>query len=66
MSRQRYAASVIDEATALIVRGHAGEVMGRGKVHFYDRKKPVEDGKPDYESIPAGGRYDLKDRKCLP
>jgi cyanophycinase len=56
----------IDEATALVVQGHVGQVMGRGQVHFYDRKKPVEEGKPDYESVKAGGRYDLKAREALP
>ena len=55
----------IDEATALIVQGHVGAVMGRAQVHFYDRKKPVEDGKPDYESVGPGGQYDLKARKVL-
>ena len=53
----------IDEATALIVQGHVGDVLGRGQVHFYDRRKPVEEGKPDYESVGAGGQYDLKARK---
>jgi cyanophycinase len=56
----------IDEATALVVRGHIGEVMGRGKVHFYDRRKPVAKDGPDYEAVGAGGRYDLKARKVLP
>ena len=55
----------IDEATALVVQGHVGQVMGRGQVHFYDRRKPAEDGKPDYESVKAGGRYDLKERKAF-
>ena len=54
----------IDEATALIVRGHVAEVMGKGEAHFYDRKKPVERDKPDYESVKAGQRYDLKQRKA--
>ncbi len=55
----------LDEATALIVRGHEAEVMGKGEVHFYDRQKPVEEGKPDYEALKAGGRYDLKARRVL-
>lgn len=55
----------IDETTALIVRGHVGEVMGKNKVHFYDRKKPIEDGKPDHESVGPNGQYDLKARKVL-
>jgi cyanophycinase len=56
----------LDEATAIVVKGHVAEVMGRGKAHFYDRRKPVEKDKPDYEAIPAGARYDLKERKVLP
>jgi cyanophycinase len=55
----------IDEATALIVQGHVAEIMGKNKVQFYDRKKPVEDGKPDYEVVRPGGKYDLKERKVL-
>ncbi len=56
----------LDEATAIVVRGHAAEVMGRGEAHFYDRTMPVKEGEPDHESVKAGGRYDLKDRKVLP
>jgi cyanophycinase len=56
----------IDESTALVVQGHIGEVMGRGKVHFYDRRIPLTKDGPDYEAVEAGGRYDLKARKVLP
>jgi cyanophycinase len=56
----------LDEATAIVVAGSTAEVMGKGHVHFYDRNKPVEDGKPDYEALQAGDRYDLKARKILP
>lgn len=55
----------LDEGTALIVKGHEANVMGRGKAHFYDRRKPVESDKPDYEALEAGDRYDLKERKTL-
>lgn len=55
----------IDETTALIVRGHVGEVMGRGKVYFYDRKKPIQKDRPDYEALEAGKRYDLRERKSV-
>jgi cyanophycinase len=55
----------IDEATALVVHGHVAEIMGKNKVQFYDRKKPVQDGKPDYEVVQPGGMYDLKNRKIL-
>jgi cyanophycinase len=56
----------IDESTAIVVTCSTAEVMGKGHVHFYDRNKPVEDGKPDYEVLKAGDRYDLKTRKALP
>jgi cyanophycinase-like exopeptidase len=48
----------IDEATALIVRGHQSEVMGQGQVHFFDRNKPVAEGQPADASVQTGGRYD--------
>jgi cyanophycinase len=55
----------LDEATAIVVSGHTAEIMGRGEVHFYDRNKPVEDGRPDHESFKAGVKYDLKGRKQI-
>ena len=55
----------IDEGTALIVQGKIGTVEGRSEVHFYDRRKPVTGGQPDYESVGDGGSYDLVDRKIL-
>ncbi len=56
----------IDEATALVVQGHVGAVLGNGKVYFYDRNKPRKESGPDYEAVPAGGRYDLKTHQPLP
>ncbi len=55
----------IDESTAIVVQGSVAEVMGRGEVHFYDRRKEVPDGKADYESVKTGGRYDLKARAII-
>jgi cyanophycinase len=55
----------LDEATAIVVQGHMADVMGRGRAHFYDRRKPVVEGQPDYEALSAGGKYDLKERKIL-
>ncbi len=52
----------IDESTAIIVRNSAAEVVGRGKVHFYDRKLPVYPDRPDYIALPAGSVYDLAER----
>ncbi len=56
----------IDEATALVVQGGQGEIVGRGAVHFFDAARPVVDGEPGYETVPAGGRYDLVTRKVVP
>ncbi len=55
----------IDEGTALVVHGHVGEIMGRGKVYFYDRRKSVPTEGDDYEAVESGGRYDLKARKVV-
>ncbi|OWK46880.1 cyanophycinase [Fimbriiglobus ruber] len=55
----------LDEATAIVVRGSQAEILGKGKVHFYDRRKPVKDGEPDYEAFPAGTKYDLVKRKVI-
>jgi cyanophycinase len=56
----------IDESTAIVVRGQTADVVGRGKVHFYDALRPAEAGKPDYVALGDGERYDLKERKVLP
>ncbi|MCP4850050.1 MAG: cyanophycinase [Verrucomicrobiaceae bacterium] len=55
----------IDEGTALIVEGEVGRISGKGSVHFYDRRKPVTKGEPDYESVHGGGRYQLVKRVIL-
>jgi cyanophycinase len=56
----------LDEATAIVVRGSTAEIMGKGKVYFYDRNKRTKEGQPDYEAFPAGTRYDLKERRAIP
>ena len=56
----------LDEATAIVVRGGVATVEGRGKAHFFDPKKKAEKGKPDYESLADGARYDLEARGALP
>ncbi len=56
----------IDEATAIVVRHHQAEVLGRGEVHFYDRRKPVVPGRKDYESLRAGDRFDFRLRQSIP
>lgn len=55
----------IDEATALVVKGTTAEIMGPGKVHFYDRRVPLEKDKPEYKAYGAGTKYDLKERKVI-
>ncbi|WP_020468038.1 cyanophycinase [Zavarzinella formosa] len=52
----------LDESTAIVVQGSVAEILGLGKAHFYDRKKPVKEGEPDFEAFPAGTRYDLVKR----
>jgi cyanophycinase len=56
----------IDEATAIVVKGSTADVIGKGKVHFYDARRKVEAGQPDFEALSEGGRYDLKERRILP
>ncbi len=55
----------IDEATAIIVQKSKAEVVGRGKVHFYDRNQPVVANKPDFVALKRGAEYDLAERKVL-
>jgi cyanophycinase len=55
----------IDESTAIVVDGSEAEVMGRGKVHFYDRRNQPPEGETDYRSLKAGERYDLKRRAVV-
>ncbi len=55
----------IDEATALVVKGSIADVIGKGKVHFYDTNRKFDKGESDYEALSAGGRYDLTARKIL-
>jgi cyanophycinase len=56
----------IDEATAIVVQGSTADVIGKGKVHFYDTNRKFDAGQPDYEALSAGSRYDLRERKVLP
>ncbi|MCG8653432.1 MAG: cyanophycinase [Pirellulales bacterium] len=55
----------IDEATALIVSGSQGEIVGRGEVYFYDRTTPVPEDGPDYVKLAAGSVYDLDQRQVV-
>lgn len=49
----------IDENTALVVSGKVAEVVGANNVYFYDRTKPVVEGKPDYATVRPGERFDM-------
>jgi cyanophycinase len=55
----------LDEGTAVLVQGTVLEVLGKGKVALYDRRKPVAPGGRDYEELGPAARYDLKERKRL-
>ncbi|MEM7476011.1 MAG: Type 1 glutamine amidotransferase-like domain-containing protein [Planctomycetota bacterium] len=55
----------IDEATAIVVRKSRADVVGRGKVHFYNRDLPVYPDQPDFLALEAGESYDLAERKQL-
>jgi len=56
----------IDEATALVVKGHMAEVIGKSKVLFYDIKRKKTLGEKFYMPLDAGERYDLKVRSVIP
>ncbi|MCP4190115.1 MAG: cyanophycinase [Planctomycetaceae bacterium] len=53
----------IDGGTAIIVQGNRAEVVGKGSVHFYDSRKVPTPGNVDYESVKAGGAYNLESRQ---
>lgn len=55
----------IDESTAIMVQESNAKVIGRGKVHFYDRNHPVVPGERDFVALPAGSEYDLVKRQVL-
>jgi cyanophycinase len=55
----------LDEATALVVTGEVGEILGRGEAHFYDRPPGRPADPSDRESVGAGGRYQLRERQVL-
>jgi cyanophycinase-like exopeptidase len=55
----------LDESTAIVVRGSTAEILGKGSVYFYDRKKPITDDGKDYEAYSAGTKYDLAKRRKI-
>lgn len=52
----------IDESTAIIVQKSTAEVVGKGKVYFYNRDEPVVSGKDDFLALGSGSSYDLANR----
>ena len=57
----------LDEAAAIVVQGSTAEVVARKgrRVLFYDRRKPVVAGQPDYTPLVDGQRFDLAKRAIL-
>ncbi len=55
----------LDEGTAIIVKKSTAKVIGRGKVHFYDRNQPVIPGEPDFLALQDGEAFDLAKRKLM-
>ncbi len=55
----------IDESTALRVQGSTAEVIGKGKVFFYDRQKTVVPGKDDFLALGQGQAFNLNSRKVV-
>ena len=55
----------IDESTAIRVQGSKAEVVGNGKVFFYDRRKPVVPGEKDYLALSKGQSLDLQKREVI-
>ena len=53
----------IDEDTAIVVRGDAFEVLGRGYVAIYDHARRLDSGSPFYFLAP-GDAYDLAGRRA--
>ena len=55
----------IDESTALVVQKSRAEVVGRGKVYFYDRNQPVVPGEDDFLALKSGSVFDLAEREVV-
>ncbi len=55
----------LDEGTALVVVESRGEVVGKGEVHVYDRRREMPGDGPDHLSLGAGAIFDLVDREIV-
>lgn len=55
----------IDEGTALIVRKHTAEIVGKGHVAFYNAREQKVAGDMSYVSVRDGQQYDLQARRIV-
>ena len=55
----------IDEATAIVVTQSNARVVGKGRVHFYDRRRPVVPGEDDFIALEEGSVFDLASRSVV-
>ena len=56
----------LDEATAIVVERQIATVMGRGQVHIYDHRQQTDaSAEKDYQSLSAGTRFDLVERRVI-
>lgn len=55
----------VDDETAIVVKGHELEVVGRNRVFVFGRNEPAADARRGFDVLAAGDRYDLRDRKRM-
>jgi cyanophycinase len=55
----------IDEGTAIRVTGSHADVIGKGRVFFYDRRKTVVAGEDDFTALSKGQAFDLIEREPI-
>jgi cyanophycinase len=55
----------LDEGSAIVVKGHEFDVLGRNHVNVFARREPAAEGARDFIVLKAGDRYDLRDHKRM-
>lgn len=55
----------LDEGTAVVVKGHELEVLGRNRVCVFDRRAQSGEGEQSFDVLLAGDRYDLSQRRRM-
>ena len=57
----------LDEAASILVQGSIATCYSRDgrHVYFYDRRKPVVSGQPDYVRLANGEKFDLAKREIV-